>query len=66
MAADHATLVDSLRGVDTVIVAISPYDYRVQIPLATAAKEAGVQRFVPSSFTSVAPAGGVLGLRDEV
>ncbi|KAJ7807634.1 hypothetical protein B0H14DRAFT_3112812 [Mycena olivaceomarginata] len=36
-----------------------------QIQLATAAKEAGVKRFVPCAFTTVTPPGGVMRLRDS-
>lgn len=59
-------LVAALKGIDIVVVAVSAFDYAVQIPLATAAKSAGVKRFLPSSYTSVTPAGGITELRDEV
>ncbi|KAF7330996.1 Glycoside hydrolase [Mycena venus] len=57
-------LVDILAGVDVLISAIDAMSQLAQIKLVTAAKEAGVKRFVPCAFTTVAPAGGVMMLRD--
>lgn len=37
-----------------------------QISLIDAAKKAGVKRFIPCGFITVAPAGGVMKLRDDV
>lgn len=37
-----------------------------QINIVTAAKKAGVKRFVPCGFATVCPAGGVMVLRDQV
>ncbi|KAJ7687138.1 isoflavone reductase family protein [Mycena rosella] len=36
----------------------------IDLSLATAAKQAGVKRFVPCAFTTVAPPGGVMYIRD--
>lgn len=55
----------SLRGLDVLISAVGPFDQLAQIPLATAAKEAGVGRFFPCAAVSVLPAGGIHLLRDE-
>ncbi|GME48262.1 Isoflavone reductase family protein [Neofusicoccum parvum] len=57
-------LVEQLNGVDVLISAIDARSLLSQINLATAAKKAGVKRFVPCSFGSVAPPGGVMLLRD--
>lgn len=43
-------LVNLLRGIDIVICAIYHEALMDQIPLARAAKEAGVKRFVPCNF----------------
>lgn len=58
-------LVKSLSGQDVVISALDPAAFRAQIPLANAAKAAGVGRFVPCAFATVAPP-GVMKLRDQV
>ena len=58
-----------LSGFDIVISAISAIDGTLHLSdmnLATAAKKAGVKRFVPCAFASVCPPGGVMILRDEV
>ncbi|KAJ7656200.1 hypothetical protein B0H17DRAFT_1146258 [Mycena rosella] len=47
-------------------VKIRAVDIGAQLSLATAAKQAGVKRFVPCAFTTVAPPGGVMYLRDTV
>ncbi|KAJ6544123.1 hypothetical protein B0H19DRAFT_1267431 [Mycena capillaripes] len=57
-------LVNILAGVDVLISAIDAWSQLAQIALASAAKEAGVQRFVPCAFTIVVPPGGVMPLRD--
>ncbi|KAJ7982950.1 hypothetical protein DFH06DRAFT_1081071 [Mycena polygramma] len=59
------SLVASLSGVDVLISAIDAMSQLAQIQLATAAKEAGVKRFIPCAFTTVAPPGGVMTLRDN-
>jgi hypothetical protein len=58
-----------LSGFDAVISAVSAIDGTLQLSqmnLATAAKKAGIKRFVPCAFASVCPPGGVMMLRDEV
>ncbi|KAM5371222.1 hypothetical protein ACJZ2D_008142 [Fusarium nematophilum] len=57
-------LVKLLRGKDVLISAIDARQLEAQIPLANAAKAAGVGRFVPCSFATVAPPKGILVLRD--
>ncbi len=51
MAADlhgpEAELVKILTGIDVVISTIGPLAFNDEIPLANAAKAAGVQRFIP-------------------
>lgn len=59
-------LVEALKDIDVLVSAIGPQEQLQQIPLATAAKMAGVKRFVPCGFITVVPAGGVMGLRDDV
>ncbi|KXH52975.1 isoflavone reductase [Colletotrichum nymphaeae SA-01] len=59
----RAELVDVLEGVDVLISTIHVSALGSQIPLADAAKAAGVRRFVPCFFATVAPAKGVLTLR---
>ncbi|KAJ7213213.1 hypothetical protein B0H12DRAFT_1194879 [Mycena haematopus] len=60
-----AALVDTLAGVDVLISAIDARSQVAQIRLVTAAKEAGVKRFVPCAWITVAPPGGVMVLRDN-
>ncbi|PKY06296.1 isoflavone reductase family protein [Aspergillus campestris IBT 28561] len=59
------SLVDALTGIDVVISCVGPAEQQDQIPLAKAAKKAGVKRFVPCGFITVAPPGGIMWLRDE-
>ncbi|GAB7354305.1 hypothetical protein MBLNU459_g4825t1 [Dothideomycetes sp. NU459] len=58
-------LVAALTGTDVVVSAIGPQEQPAQIPLATAAKKAGVKRFLPCGFITVAPPGGIMDLRDQ-
>ncbi|KAJ6142771.1 hypothetical protein N7471_002224 [Penicillium samsonianum] len=58
-------LIKLLSGIDVVISAIGPTAQLDQIPLATAAKAAGVKRFIPCGFITVAPPKGVMWLRDQ-
>ncbi|KAF7325433.1 Glycoside hydrolase [Mycena kentingensis (nom. inval.)] len=58
-------LVQALQGIDVVISTISAGGQLDQLQLATAAKQAGVKRFVPCAFITVAPPGGVMLLRDD-
>ncbi|KAJ7768146.1 hypothetical protein DFH07DRAFT_1008764 [Mycena maculata] len=51
---------------DVLISAIGAMEQLAQIQLATAAKGAGAKRFVPWGFTTVAPPGGVMPLRDKI
>ncbi|KAK1455761.1 hypothetical protein CMEL01_04521 [Colletotrichum melonis] len=59
----RAELVNVLEGADVLISTIHVSALGSQIPLADAAKAAGVKRFVPCFFATVAPAKGVLTLR---
>ncbi|ORX88602.1 NAD(P)-binding protein, partial [Basidiobolus meristosporus CBS 931.73] len=47
---DHRSLVMALTGVNTVIIALSRAGLESQLQILSAAKEAGVRRFVPSDF----------------
>ncbi|TGO26390.1 hypothetical protein BPAE_0060g00050 [Botrytis paeoniae] len=58
-------LVPVLSGVDIFITAISGTSQLAQINIATAAKKAGVKRFVPCCFATICPPGGVMALRDD-
>lgn len=65
MTSSHETLVSSLKGVDVLISCMSGAEEQLQqIPLANAAKEAGVGRFIPSAWLPVIPPGGVHIFRD--
>ena len=56
----------ALAGKEVVIPAISIPATGEQIPLATAAKVAGVKRFLPCFYAPVAPPKGAVALRDTV
>ncbi|KAF7130934.1 hypothetical protein CNMCM5793_003869 [Aspergillus hiratsukae] len=58
-------LAEALTDIDIVISCVGPAEQQDQIPLAKAAKKAGVKRFVPCGFITVAPPGGIMWLRDE-
>ncbi|KAF8205209.1 hypothetical protein K438DRAFT_1964297 [Mycena galopus ATCC 62051] len=58
-------LVLVFTGIDVLISAIDAMSQLAQLQLVTAAKQAGVKRFVPCSFITVAPPGGVMELRDS-
>jgi hypothetical protein len=58
-------LVNTLRGIDVVVSTIYYKNLKDQIQLASAAKEAGIKRFVPSNFGTSAPR-GVMTLYDWV
>ncbi|KAF7342887.1 Glycoside hydrolase [Mycena sanguinolenta] len=58
-------LIRVLTGVDVFISAIDAMGQRAQLGLVKAAKSAGVKRFVPCAFITVAPPGGVMALRDS-
>lgn len=59
-------LVKALAEIDVVISCVGAPQQQCQIPLANAAKKAGVKRFVPCGFITVAPPAGVMLLRDQV
>ncbi|KAK5112530.1 hypothetical protein LTR85_011222 [Meristemomyces frigidus] len=65
LKASHEHLVTALTGIDVLISAIGPMEQLAQLPLATAAKIAGVKRFIPCGFITVIPAGGIQALRDQ-
>lgn len=56
----------SLESIDVVIAAIPPNVLEIQIPLARAAKLAGVKRFVPSAYAMALTPGGVATVQDSV
>lgn len=60
------TLIPILKGIDVLISAIDGMSQLAQMNLATAAKNAGVKRFVPCFFGTVCAPGGIMMLRDEV
>lgn len=59
----HDTIVSAIKDIEILISAIGPFDLLQQIPLATAAKAAGVKRFVPDTYGTIMPV-GVHYLRD--
>lgn len=59
-------LVKAMTGIDVFISAIDAMGQRAQLQLVAAASQAGVKRFVPCTFITVAPPGGVFQLRDTV
>ncbi|KAI8251520.1 Isoflavone reductase-like protein TP7 [Colletotrichum sp. SAR 10_98] len=59
-------LVEALANIDVVISTVSVASFKDQVPLAKAAKKAGVKRFVPSEFAMVIPPKGVHDLQDMV
>ena len=66
MKGPEEDLVQLLTGADVVISAVNAAVLTDQIPLVDAAKKAGVGRFVPCSFMTVAPPRGVMLLRETV
>ncbi|VUC34799.1 unnamed protein product [Clonostachys rosea] len=58
-------LVNVISGADTLISCLNPQAFQSQVPLADAAKKAGVKRFVPCFFATVAPPKGVMSLREQ-
>lgn len=65
LGGNHDELVAALEGIDTVISAIHFQSLDDEIPLSNAAKRAGVKRYVPCFFATIAPR-GVMGIRDRV
>lgn len=61
----HDELVAALTGIDTVISAIHFQSLHNEIPLSNAAKQAGVERYVPCFFATIAPR-GIMDARDRV
>ncbi|GAB1198375.1 hypothetical protein APSETT444_007694 [Aspergillus pseudonomiae] len=59
-------LVSTLQGIDILISAIGPHDLLQQKTLVRAAKSAGIKRFIPCAFITVAPPQGTMLLRDEI
>lgn len=59
-------LVKILTGADVVIPVLDASALLLQIPLANAAKMAGVKRFVPTFFATIVPPKGVLSIRETV
>ncbi|KAH6975186.1 hypothetical protein BKA56DRAFT_618703 [Ilyonectria sp. MPI-CAGE-AT-0026] len=66
LSAPEDELSSLLHGIDTVISAISAAGILTQIPLANAAKAAGVKRFLPCCFAPVMSPEGILQLRDTI
>ncbi|KFZ02792.1 hypothetical protein V502_11508 [Pseudogymnoascus sp. VKM F-4520 (FW-2644)] len=65
LAGPQEELVKLLSGVDIVISTIFAANLADEIPLADAAKLAGVKRFVPCAFATVAPPKGIMDLREK-
>jgi uncharacterized protein YbjT (DUF2867 family) len=59
-------LVSLLSGIDVVISAIFFASLADEIPLADAAKRAGVKRFIQSAFMIMIPPRGVVDFREKV
>lgn len=64
LAGPLEALVDQLRGIDVLISCITWEHLDQQKPWIEAAKEAGVQRFVPSEWVGPAPR-GVIDIKDK-
>lgn len=50
-------MVKALKDIDILVSAIGPRDQLAQLPLAVAAKKAGVKRFIPCGYATVMPVG---------
>ena len=50
-------IVAALKDIEILISAIGPREQLQQVPLVTAAKAAGIKRFVPCAFTTLMPVG---------
>ena len=64
LKADQDDIVAALKDIEILISAVGPTEQLEQIPLVTAAKTAGVKRFIPCAFLSIIPVGGIHNLRD--
>ncbi|KAL5340501.1 hypothetical protein BJX70DRAFT_109821 [Aspergillus crustosus] len=65
LAGSEKELTSAISGIDVLISAIGPGDLLQQKTLVRAAKAAGVKRFVPCGFITIAPPKGAMLLRDE-
>jgi uncharacterized protein YbjT (DUF2867 family) len=65
LEASPAELAEALKDIDIVVSSVGPSDQLSQLNLATAAKVAGVKRFIPCAFITVCAPGGIMWLRDE-
>jgi hypothetical protein len=67
LSIDTEETIDSalLNGFETILSCIGPEGQLSQLNLATAAKTAGVNRFVPCGYITICPPGGIMRLRDE-
>jgi uncharacterized protein YbjT (DUF2867 family) len=52
-AMNHADLIPALHGTDYLVSCVPTFATESQYPLIWAAKEAGVERFVPSEFGAI-------------
>lgn len=66
LAGNKDEIVKALHGIDVVISTIYGGNVMDEIPLINAAKLAGVQRYLPCFFATVAPPKGALLLREMV
>ena len=62
---DSSKLVSLLTGLDSIICAIGPNDLFLQKAVLQPTKLAGIKRFVPCAFDTVAPPRGDIITRDE-
>ncbi|KAH8807887.1 hypothetical protein F5884DRAFT_704262 [Xylogone sp. PMI_703] len=53
-----------LQGIDIVVSALFPLTATDQLPLVDAAAKAGVKRFLPCNWGTIAPRGGIMDMRD--
>ncbi|KAK4503395.1 hypothetical protein PRZ48_004310 [Zasmidium cellare] len=58
-------LVASLKDLDVLISSLPPHDLLSPIPLITAAKTAGIKRFLPCAYAPVIPPGGIHIIIDQ-
>lgn len=54
------------QGIKVVICAMGPPGFHEQVPLATAARIARVQRFVPCAYAPITPPKDIISIRDQV